>query len=42
VENDRLDRDRGQWVNGVKNSNIDGDAALKDLKAAIAKYNAGS
>jgi TRAP-type C4-dicarboxylate transport system substrate-binding protein len=32
----------GQWVNSVKNSNIDGDAALKELKAAIAKYNAGS
>ena len=31
-----------EWVETVKKSNVDGDAALKEFRAIIAKYKAGS
>ena len=32
----------GQWLDRVRKDNVDGDAALKALKDAVGKYNAGS
>jgi TRAP-type C4-dicarboxylate transport system substrate-binding protein len=32
----------GVWMNNVRKVNVDPEAALKELKASIAKYNAGS